>query len=65
MLLTTDDQPMGYVVEWARLEHSSDAPELGLDRINDLEEQVQRLTERVDFTENLLGDGQERTRGPD
>ncbi len=46
-------------LEWARLERADDAPEQGLERIDDLEEQVQRLTERVDFTEKLLGSGRD------
>ena len=47
-------------LEWARLERANDdAPEEALEQLQELEEQVQRLTERVDFTEKLLGDGQD------
>ena len=47
-------------LEWARLVRAEDdAPEQALEQILELEEQVQRLTERVDFTEKLLGDGQD------
>ncbi len=44
-------------LEWARLERSGEEFEPDLERIRELEVQVQRLEERVDFTEKLLGDG--------
>jgi hypothetical protein len=47
-------------LEWARLERTEDLPEQALEQIRDLEEQVQRLTERVDFTERLIGQGVRR-----
>lgn len=47
-------------LEWARLVRAEDNnPEQALEQILELEEQLQRLTERVDFTEKLLGDGQD------
>ncbi len=44
-------------IETARLESGGGTPDSTLDQIRELEEQVERLTERVDFTEKLLGDG--------
>ena len=41
-------------LEWARLERADDVPDRVEGQIRDLEEQVERLTERVDFTEKLL-----------
>ena len=52
-------------LEWARLKRTDDVPEETLGQIRDLEEQVQRLTERVDFTENLLGSGRVSTKDED
>ena len=46
-------------LEWARLTQQRETPEVDAERIHDLEVQVQRLTERVDFTEKLIGDGRE------
>ncbi len=46
-------------LEWARLHAAEDVPEQTLEQIRDLEEQIQRLTERVDFTEKLLDAGPE------
>ena len=46
-------------LEWARLHAAEDVPEQSLEQIRDLEEQIQRLTERVDFTEKLLDAGPE------
>ena len=43
-------------LEWARLERADDVPADTSDQVRELEEKVQRLTERVDFTEKLLGD---------
>ncbi len=43
-------------LEWERLRHH-DAPDEVLEQIQDLEAQVHRLTERVDFNERLVGDG--------
>jgi hypothetical protein len=48
-------------LEWARLSRADDLPEQALAEIRELEEQVQRLTERVDFTEKLLSSGREGT----
>ena len=48
-------------LEWARLGQHRDTSEADAERIHELEVQVQRLTERVDFTEKLLGDGKERS----
>ena len=42
-------------LEWERLRHSSTPPDDALEQIRDLETQVHRLTERVDFTERLIG----------
>ena len=50
-------------LEWARLERSDDVPEQTLGQIRDLEDQLLRLTERVDFTESLLGSGEEVAAG--
>ncbi|MBW2460147.1 MAG: hypothetical protein JRH11_00785 [Deltaproteobacteria bacterium] len=44
-------------LEWARLERADDVPDASHEQIRELEEQVARLTERVDFTEKLIGDG--------
>ena len=52
-------------LEWARLERADDVPEQALGQIQDLEEQVQRLAERVDFTEKSLGSGPEGTKVED
>jgi len=46
-------------LEWARLQAAEDVPEQTLEQIHDLQEQVERLTERVDFTEKLLDSGPE------
>ena len=45
-------------LEWARLHAAEDVPEQTLEQIHDLQDQVERLTERVDFTEKLLDSGQ-------
>jgi hypothetical protein len=43
-------------LERARLERRSDEPsEQAMDKIRELEEKVERLSERVDFTEKLPG----------
>lgn len=47
-------------LEWARLERADDTPEPVLEQIRELEEQVERLRERVDFTEKLLSPAQQR-----
>ena len=47
-------------LEWARLKQARETPEPDLERLRDLEVRVQRLTDRVDFTERLLGEGQGR-----
>lgn len=44
-------------LEWARLERAGDAPDYTHEQIRDLEEQVERLSERVEFNEKLLGGG--------
>ena len=44
-------------LEWARLERAEDAPEQVAMQLRELEDQVERLTERVDFTEKLLDSG--------
>jgi hypothetical protein len=41
-------------LEWARLERSEEVPGRLAQQINELEEQVDRLNERVEFTEKLL-----------
>ncbi len=46
-------------LEWARLHAAEDVPEQTLEQIHNLQEQVERLTERVDFTEKLLDSGAE------
>jgi threonine dehydrogenase-like Zn-dependent dehydrogenase len=46
-------------LEWARVHAAEDVPEQTLEQIQDLQEQVERLTERVDFTEKLLDAGPE------
>ena len=47
-------------LEWAKLERVDDAPAQDIEQLHELEEQIQRLAERVDFTEKLLDDGQGR-----
>ena len=44
-----------------KLKQASNTPEHLESQIQHLEAQVHRLTERVDFTERLLGDGRETT----
>ena len=44
-------------LEWARLRQSEPAPDEVLEQLQTLEAQVDRLTERLDFTERLVGDG--------
>jgi len=44
-------------LEWARLHAAEDVPEQSLGQIQDLEERLERLTERVDFNEKLLDAG--------
>jgi hypothetical protein len=47
-------------LEWARLERADDlVPDDTSEQVRELEEKVQRLTERVDFTEKLIGKGPE------
>ena len=43
-------------LEWERLRHSEAAPDEVIEQVRDLEAQVYRLTERLDFTERLVGD---------
>ena len=44
-------------LDWERLRRSSTPPDEVLEQIRELENKVHRLTDRVDFTERLLGDG--------
>jgi hypothetical protein len=44
-------------LEWARLERTDEPPDQVLGQIRELEDQVERLTERLDFTEKLLDSG--------
>ncbi len=44
-------------LDWERLRRSDPAPDEVLEQLQDLEAKVQRLTERADFTERLVGDG--------
>ena len=44
-------------LEWERLRRSDTDPDEVVEQIQDLEAQLHRLTERVDFTERLVGDG--------
>lgn len=49
-------------LEFARLEKYREAPDDEVqEQIRDLEDQVQRLTERLDFTEKLLSSGAKDT----
>ena len=48
-------------LEWARLERADDVAHESQERIRELEDQVRRLTERADFTERLLGEGEGRS----
>ena len=51
-------------LEWAKLQRVDDSvDEDTAEHIRQLERQVQRLTERVDFNENLLGEGQKSPEG--
>lgn len=56
---------LGSKLEWARLERMGhDVADDQTDQILQLEAKVDRLTERLDFTEKLLGDGAGKT-GPE
>ena len=44
-------------IEMMRLQREGAAPDHVQEQIRDLEDQVQRLTERLDFTEKLLASG--------
>ena len=44
-------------LEWERLRRSETPPDEVLEQIQDLEAKVERLTERADFAERLVGDG--------
>lgn len=44
-------------LEWERLRHSNPPQDEVFEQIQDLEAQVHRLTERLDFTERLVGSG--------
>ncbi len=50
-------------LEAARIEHSGGDPDYAQEQIRDLEVQVKRLTERVEFSEKLLESGQGTDRG--
>lgn len=52
-------------LEWARLERADEVPERVQEQIRDLEDQVERLTERLDFTEKLLAPKAEGAQAPD
>ena len=47
-------------LEFVRLQRDEDVPERVQEQIRDLEDQVQRLSERVDFTEKLLAPGSKK-----
>ena len=47
-------------LEFARLQRDEDVPDRVQEQIGQLEDQVQRLTERLDFTEKLLGSGSKK-----
>jgi len=47
-------------LEQARIASASDVPDETREHLQDLEDKVRRLTDRVDFTERLLGDGRDR-----
>lgn len=44
-------------LEWARLEHGRGEADYAQEQIRELEEQVRRLGERVEFSEKLLEGG--------
>jgi hypothetical protein len=48
-------------LEFARLQREGRAPDVVQEQIRDLEDQVQHLTERLDFTEKLLSSGAKDT----
>lgn len=48
---------LAWKLEMERLRRSNAPPDEVLEQMRALETQVQRLTERVDFTERLIGDG--------
>ena len=48
-------------IEMEQLRRSSPAPDELTEHMRYLEDQVQRLTERVDFTERLIGQGSPET----
>jgi len=47
-------------LELARIERESGVPDETREQLQNLEDEVRRLTDRVDFTERLLGDGEDR-----
>ena len=47
-------------LELARIERANDVTDETREQLHNLEDKVRRLTDRVDFTERLLGDGQDR-----
>lgn len=44
-------------LEWARLEQRGEAPDYAQEEIRALQEEVRRLSDRVDFSEQLLEGG--------
>jgi len=44
-------------LEWARLERSNETDDISSEQLQNMEEQIQRLSDRVDFTERLLEKG--------
>jgi len=48
-------------LDFARLERDRETPDEVQEQIRDLEDQVQRLNERLDFTEKLLSSGAKDT----
>lgn len=52
-------------LEWARLERSQDDRDYTTERIQELEDQVRRISARVEFTDQLLtGEGARRNVDP-
>ena len=57
ILLRAYKMKLAAKLELERLRHASTPTDEVLEQIRDLETKVHRLTERVDFAERLLGDG--------
>jgi len=62
ILLRAYKARLAATVERARIESSGDAPSLDEERIAALEGQLARLTERLDFNEQLLTGGSQDAR---